>query len=157
MADEIVTQEDGCLVAGDVVHRRLSTSLVSLVQHVVMDQRRHMDQFNDGCQRAMDVSHVAGRLRGKEKQRRSEHFPAIRANGVAQIGDERKIAFDLMRVMRSLYRIDDFQETYFVIDSFDQLFEATRPDFTPYYEELAALPDIPADGTVPEDRLVSLD
>ena len=54
-----------------------------------------------------------------------------------------------MRIMRSLYRIDDFQETYFVIDSFDQLFEATRPDFTPHYGELAELEDIPANGTVP--------
>jgi phenylalanine-4-hydroxylase len=66
----------------------------------------------------------------------------------------RRVAFDLMRIMRSLYRIDDFQETYFVIDSFDQLFEATRPDFTPFYEELKTLPDIPANGALPEDRLV---
>jgi len=69
----------------------------------------------------------------------------------------RRVAFDLMRIMRSLYRIDDFQETYFVIDSFDQLFEATRPDFTPYYEELARLPDVPANGALPGDRLVELD
>jgi phenylalanine-4-hydroxylase len=68
----------------------------------------------------------------------------------------RRVAFDLMRVMRSLYRIDDFQETYFVIDSFDQLFEATRPDFTPLYEELKTLADIPANGALPEDRLVPL-
>jgi phenylalanine-4-hydroxylase len=68
----------------------------------------------------------------------------------------RRVAFDLMRIMRSLYRIDDFQETYFVIDSFDQLFEATRPDFTPLYEELKTLPDIPANGALPEDRLVPL-
>jgi phenylalanine-4-hydroxylase len=68
----------------------------------------------------------------------------------------RRVAFDLMRIMRSLYRIDDFQETYFVIDSFDQLFEATRPDFAPFYEELAGLPDVPADGSLPEDRPVPL-
>jgi phenylalanine-4-hydroxylase len=64
------------------------------------------------------------------------------------------VAFDLMRVMRSLYRIDDFQETYFVIDSFEQLFEATRPDFTPLYEKLKTLPDIPADSSHSGDRLV---
>jgi phenylalanine-4-hydroxylase len=68
----------------------------------------------------------------------------------------RRVAFDLMRIMRSLYRIDDFQETYFVIESFDQLFEATRPDFTPYYEELVGLGEIPANGTAPGDRLVGL-
>ena len=41
-----------------------------------------------------------------------------------------------MRIMRTNYRIDDYQDVYFVIDSFDQLYEATRPDFTPYYETL---------------------
>ena len=47
-----------------------------------------------------------------------------------------RIAFDLGRVMRTRYRIDDLQDGNFVIDSFEQLFEATRPDFTPYYEAL---------------------
>jgi phenylalanine-4-hydroxylase len=71
--------------------------------------------------------------------------------------EPRRVAFDLMRIMRSLYRIDDFQETYFVIDSFDQLFEATRPDFTPLYRELAGMEDVPAGGALPGDRLVPLD
>ncbi len=56
------------------------------------------------------------------------------------------VGFDLKRVMRTRYRIDDYQETYFVIRSFAQLFEATRPDFTPYYDELRAAGDLnPAD------------
>src|SRR5579872_2104668 len=38
-----------------------------------------------------------------------------------------RIGFDLRRVMRTRYRIDRFQEVYFVIDSFQQLFDATRP------------------------------
>jgi phenylalanine-4-hydroxylase len=38
--------------------------------------------------------------------------------------------------MRTLYKIDTFQETYFVIRDFEQLFDATAPDFTPYYEQL---------------------
>jgi phenylalanine-4-hydroxylase len=67
----------------------------------------------------------------------------------------RRVAFDLRRVMRSLYRIDAFQETYFVIDSFEQLFEATAPDFTPLYRELATLEDLPPSAALPEDRLVS--
>ena len=67
----------------------------------------------------------------------------------------RRVAFELRRVMRSLYRIDAFQETYFVIDDFGQLFEATTPDFAPLYAELARLPDVPANATLPEDRLVS--
>ena len=43
-----------------------------------------------------------------------------------------RLGFDLLRVMRTEYRIDAFQQSYFVIDSFDQLFAATQPDFTPY-------------------------
>ena len=68
-----------------------------------------------------------------------------------------RVAFDLKRVMRTLYRIDDFQETYFVIEGFDQLFDATRPDFAPIYRELAALPDLEPGAVLPEDRLVSPD
>jgi phenylalanine-4-hydroxylase len=49
-----------------------------------------------------------------------------------------RIRFDLERVMRTEYRIDDFQQTYFVIHSFDELFRATvDTDFAPLYERLA--------------------
>ena len=47
-----------------------------------------------------------------------------------------RVGFDLKRLMRSRYRIDTFQATYFVIDSFQQLFDATAPDFTPVYAEV---------------------
>ena len=50
-----------------------------------------------------------------------------------------RVAFDLMRIMRTRYRIDDFQDIYFVIDDYDQLFAETRPDFTAYYEQLDTL------------------
>jgi len=63
-----------------------------------------------------------------------------------------RIAFDLLRVMRTRYRIDDYQESYFVIDSFDQLFVATRPDFTPHYAALADLPDIEPGAVLPSDH-----
>ena len=38
--------------------------------------------------------------------------------------------------MRSRYKIDTYQSTYFVVDSFQQLFDATAPDFTPVYREV---------------------
>jgi len=62
-----------------------------------------------------------------------------------------RIGFDLKRIMRTRYRIDSFQKTYFVIDGFDQLFDATRPDFRPYYAELAAQPAIPAGEVLASD------
>ena len=68
----------------------------------------------------------------------------------------RRVAFDLLRIMRSRYRIDAYQETYFVIDDFRQLFDATAPDFAPLYRELAGLEELGADAALPGDRLVPL-
>ncbi len=67
-----------------------------------------------------------------------------------------RIKFDLMRVMQSNYKIDTFQETYFVIDSFRELFDATAPDFTPYYAQLRNRHDLAANETIAEDRLIKL-
>ena len=55
-----------------------------------------------------------------------------------------RIGFDLERIMRTRYRIDTYQKTYFVIDSYEQLMEATRPDFTPIYARLAQEESYPA-------------
>jgi len=51
-----------------------------------------------------------------------------------------RIGFELERVLRTDYRIDDFQESYFVIDSFEALRAATEPDFTPIYQRLEGTP-----------------
>ncbi|MFN3310414.1 MAG: phenylalanine 4-monooxygenase [Thermomonas sp.] len=64
-----------------------------------------------------------------------------------------RIGFDLERVMRTRYRIDTYQKTYFVIDSFEQLMDATRPDFTPIYARLAGQETIPAGDVLPGDRV----
>ena len=64
------------------------------------------------------------------------------------------IGFDLRRIMRTRYRIDSYQKTYFVIDSFQQLMDATAPDFRPIYADLADLPAIPAGTVLPEDTLL---
>jgi phenylalanine-4-hydroxylase len=52
-----------------------------------------------------------------------------------------RIVFDLERVMSTRYRIDDFQECYFVINSFRHLFESTAQDFAPIYRRLDGCPD----------------
>jgi len=67
-----------------------------------------------------------------------------------------RIRFDLKRVMRTDYRIDDFQQNYFVIPSFDALLRATvETDFAPLYEEILALPDIPIATILPEDDVIT--
>ncbi len=52
----------------------------------------------------------------------------------------RRMDFNLEKILRTDYRIDSYQTTYFVIDSFEQLMRETAPDFTPIYERLRALP-----------------
>ncbi len=64
-----------------------------------------------------------------------------------------RIGFDLERIMRARYRIDTFQKTYFVIDSFEQLIEATKPDFTPIYARLAEQDSIPAGNVLDDDKV----
>ena len=64
-----------------------------------------------------------------------------------------RIGFDLERIMRTRYRIDTFQKTYFVIDSFEQLMRATEPDFTPLYAKLVAQDTIPAGEVREGDRV----
>ncbi|VWX57715.1 phenylalanine 4-monooxygenase [Sphingorhabdus sp. 109] len=54
-----------------------------------------------------------------------------------------RILFDLERVLRTEYRIDDYQQNYFVIPSLDELLRVTvETDFKPLYDRIADLPDI---------------
>jgi len=64
----------------------------------------------------------------------------------------RRVAFDLKRLMRTHYKIDSYQSTYFVIDAFQQLFDATAPDFTPLYAEVRALPQVDAGVVLSGER-----
>jgi len=67
-----------------------------------------------------------------------------------------RIGFDLKRVMRTEYRIDDFQQNYFVIPDFDTLLRATvETDFAPLYAEILAQPDIPIAQIVEGDRVIT--
>lgn len=64
-----------------------------------------------------------------------------------------RIGFDVMRIMQTSYKIDTFQETYFVIRDFKELFDATAPDFTPYYERLRAPESHAASAVLNTDRI----
>jgi phenylalanine-4-hydroxylase len=67
-----------------------------------------------------------------------------------------RLAFDLRRVMRTKYRIDDFQQNYFVIDSFEQLLRETLDtDFGPVYAELETLPEIEVGAVLAEDTVIT--
>jgi phenylalanine-4-hydroxylase len=66
-----------------------------------------------------------------------------------------RLRFDLLRIMRTNYRIDDYQETYFVIDSFDQLFAETLPDFTDYYRQLGSMAEIGPGEVIDSDTVLN--
>ncbi len=56
--------------------------------------------------------------------------------------------------MRQKYRIDTYQNNYFVIDSFEQLLESTTPDFLPYYREIEQLPLVEIEQILPTDVIL---
>ena len=58
--------------------------------------------------------------------------------------EPQRIALDLLRCMRTRYNIDSYQQTYFVIDSFQQLFDMTAPDFAPLYAQLKGMNELSA-------------
>ena len=66
-----------------------------------------------------------------------------------------RIAFDLERVMRTKYLIDDFQQTYFVIESFEKLLDDCYQDFAPIYERMASATDIEPDQVLDGDDVVT--
>lgn len=58
-----------------------------------------------------------------------------------------RLPLSVERAMRSRYRIDSYQQTYFVIDDLQQLFDMTSADFAPLYARLRTLPEYAADGS----------
>ena len=67
-----------------------------------------------------------------------------------------RIGFDLARVMRTPYKIDDYQALYVVVDSFEQLLRTTLDtDFAPLYQRLADEPDIAITGLQPGDAVIT--
>ena len=66
-----------------------------------------------------------------------------------------RVAFDLERVMRTNYRIDDFQESYFVLDNLNDLLELARIDFAPLYERVAGASDFELGDILPTDVVLT--
>ncbi len=63
-----------------------------------------------------------------------------------------RIGWQLERSMRTPYRIDDYQQTYFVIDSFDDLLRTTlETDFAPLYARLEDAADLAISAVLPSD------
>lgn len=65
-----------------------------------------------------------------------------------------RIGFELERVMRTNYRIDDFQEVYFVLDKLDDLLALAQTDFAPIYERLNHGPHYQPGDVLPVDTVL---
>ena len=71
-----------------------------------------------------------------------------------QSASPNRIGFELERVMRTTYRIDDFQESYFVLDSLDDLLELAHIDFEPYYTALDSGPTFTPGQVLAQDQVL---
>lgn len=68
-----------------------------------------------------------------------------------------RLGFDLKRLMRTQYRIDDYQQTYFVIDSFEDLLKQTvETDFAPLYREIHQESDLEVATVLPSDKVYNI-
>jgi phenylalanine-4-hydroxylase len=66
-----------------------------------------------------------------------------------------RVRFELERVMRTRYRIDDFQETYFVIGSLDELLAFAHIDFAPFYDHVKGKPDYEPGDVLAGDQVLA--
>jgi phenylalanine-4-hydroxylase len=140
---------------------------VPLLAHPVFAD--YMQAYGEGGQRATRLG-VTGRLARLYWHtvefglvNSAEGLRLYGAGIVSSFGESRfalddpsphRLGFDMARIMRTRYRIDDFQQNYFVIDSFDDLLRQTlTTDFGPLYAALAGEPDIEVGEIVPGDRL----
>lgn len=64
-----------------------------------------------------------------------------------------RVWFNVERMMRTRYIIDDFQQTYFIINGFDQLLDACYEDFAAYYSAVAKQKDIEAHELTNSDKI----
>lgn len=65
-----------------------------------------------------------------------------------------RLPLQLERAMRTLYKIDTYQQTYFVIDDMPHLLDLATTDFAPLYQQLRQLPTIGAKELLPGEQLI---
>lgn len=95
--------------------------------------------------------HESGGLRGFGAGMLSSYAETVHAVTAPGV---RRLQFDLPRMMRSDYLFDQFQKTYFVIESFEHLLEETeQTDFGPIYEQLKNLSLLSPDADCEGDRV----
>ncbi|HEV2531318.1 phenylalanine 4-monooxygenase [Phenylobacterium sp.] len=129
----------------------------------------YMAAYGKGGQRALGFGHLHnlarlywytvefGLMESREGLRiYGAGIVSSRAESVFALDDPspNRLGFDLERVMRTPYRIDDFQQVYFVIPALQTLLDVTtQTDFAPLYRRLEGAKDIPIAAIEPADRV----
>lgn len=119
----------------------------------------HLQQYGIGGLKAMrlDSLNLIARLYWYTVEFGLMHSPqGLRAYGAGilssggeirhclESAEPKRLAFDPERAMRTQYQIDSYQQTYFVIRDFQELFDKTEPDFTSIYGRLKTHEALPA-------------
>jgi phenylalanine-4-hydroxylase len=130
----------------------------------------YMQAYGQGGLRAMGLKHLAhlARLYWYTVEFGLMQSPAgLRIYGAGIVSSHKestfaledaspnRLGFDLTRVMRTLYRIDDLQQVYFVIPSLESLRRATMQDFGPIYAQLEAAEEIPIATVLESDQVIT--
>jgi phenylalanine-4-hydroxylase len=129
----------------------------------------YMQKYGEGGLRALGLGHLGnlarlywytvefGLLETPEGLRiYGAGIVSSRTESVFALEDEspHRLGFDLRRVLRTPYRIDDFQQVYFVIPSLQSLLNDTvQTDFAPLYHELDSQPDLSIAAITQSDRV----
>ncbi len=132
----------------------------------------YMEAYGRGGQRAVELGAIDwlarlywytvefGLIRSSEGLRiYGAGIVSSHAESLFALGDPspNRIGFRLDRVMRTAYRIDDYQQSYFVIDSFEDLLRQTlETDFGPLYAAIDGTLDLGVDQILPDDRVITL-
>ena len=129
-----------------------------------------MEAYGKGGQRALSMGRLANlaRLYWYTIEfgliHTSEGLRIFGAGIMSSVGETRfalddpspnRIDFDLTRVMRTNYIIDDYQQTYFAIESFEKLLDECYGDFTELYGRLAGMSDLGAHEVLAEDKVLN--
>ena len=73
-----------------------------------------------------------------------------------QSPEPHRLPLQLERAMRTLYKIDTYQQTYFVLDDMQQLLDFASTDFAPLYAQLRQQPTIGAKELLPGETLLKI-
>ncbi len=91
-AEQEVTDQDAGLVAPHGVGRGVAAAQVALVDDVVVEQRRRMDEFDAGCQIDVADARIAAHARAGQRDQGPQAFAAGGDDVSGEFGDQRHAA-----------------------------------------------------------------